>query len=76
MGTKTAGKVLSAASVKVGGGYWLRLPFLAWYSWPQQLLEGVGVSPDIIVEADPEVLASGSDPQLAEAIEFLNHKLG
>ena len=75
IGTKTAGKVLSAASVKVGAGYWLRLPFLAWYSWPQQLIEGVGVSPDIKVEPDPELLACGLDPQLSKAIEVLRERL-
>jgi C-terminal processing protease CtpA/Prc len=75
IGTTTAGKVLSAASVKVGGGYWLRLPFLAWYSWPQDLIEGVGVLPDIRVDADPESLASGSDPQMLKAMEVLRARL-
>jgi C-terminal processing protease CtpA/Prc len=68
VGTRTAGHVLGAANVPVGNGYWLRLPVFGWYTSQGRCLDGKGVSPDIAVEIDPQLLAAGTDEQLARAL--------
>lgn len=67
VGTKTAGNVLGATNAKVGGGYWLRLPVFGWYTTAGRSVEGRGITPDIMIEVDPESLSRGIDPQLNAA---------
>ncbi|HJY05104.1 MAG TPA: S41 family peptidase, partial [Bryobacteraceae bacterium] len=71
VGTKTAGNVLGAANLKVGSGYWLRLPVFGWYTNTGSSVEGHGVCPDLPVEIQPEELSAGIDRQLNKAIELL-----
>jgi carboxyl-terminal processing protease len=68
VGTKTAGKVLGATNVKVGGGYWLRLPVFGWYNPRGESVEGRGITPDVFIEPDPESLSKGTDTQLNAAV--------
>ena len=68
VGTKTAGNVLGATNVKIGGGYWLRLPVFGWYNTNGESIEGRGVTPDVFIEPDPESLSKGIDTQLNAAI--------
>jgi len=71
IGTRTAGNVLGAANLKVGSGYWLRLPVFGWYTNDGNSVEGHGVVPDLPVEVEPAELSMGIDRQLDTAIELL-----
>jgi carboxyl-terminal processing protease len=71
IGTKTPGNVLGATNLKVGGGYWLRLPVFGWYTNAGDSVEGHGVSPDLPVEVQPDELSVGIDRQLNNALELL-----
>ena len=71
IGTRTAGNVLGAANLKVGSGYWLRLPVFSCYTNARNSVEGHGVAPDLPVEVEPAELSVGIDRQLNTAIEML-----
>jgi C-terminal processing protease CtpA/Prc len=71
VGQKTPGRVLGAANFKVGSGYWLRLPVMGWYTPSGVCLDGKGVSPDVEVDVDPNLLSRGVDQQLDKAIEIV-----
>jgi C-terminal processing protease CtpA/Prc len=73
IGTKTAGNVLGAVNVKVGHGYWLRLPVFGWYTSVGECNEGRGVKPDIEVEVAADELGRGVDRQLKTALEALGN---
>jgi len=70
VGTKTPGNVLGAVNAKVGGGYWLRLPVFGWYTPRGVSIEGQGITPDLLVEVNPETLKAGIDFQLHTAAEL------
>jgi len=67
IGRKTPGNVLGAVNIKVGAGYWLRLPVFGWLTSGGACLEGNGVTPDLGVEVHPEELHVGIDQQLLAA---------
>jgi C-terminal processing protease CtpA/Prc len=71
IGAKTGGNVLGAVNVKLGGGYWLRLPVFGWYTSQGNCVEGNDVVPDLAVELDPGELNQGTDRQLAAAMKVL-----
>ncbi|MBN9617256.1 MAG: hypothetical protein BGO25_20600 [Acidobacteriales bacterium 59-55] len=71
IGEKTAGRLLSATSVKVGQGFRLALPTGAYYTWKGTVLEGTPIEPDERIEFDWEQTRSGIDGQLEHAIESL-----
>jgi len=71
VGEKTAGRLLSATSVKVGMGFRLALPTGAYYTWKGSVLEGTPVEPDHSVEFDWRDRRAGSDRQLQYASTFL-----
>jgi C-terminal processing protease CtpA/Prc len=71
IGTKTAGNVLGAANFNVGGDYWLRLPIFGWMTWGDTCLEGQGVTPDVQVDNEPDLLARDVDSQMATARELV-----
>jgi C-terminal processing protease CtpA/Prc len=71
IGEKTAGRLLSATSVKVGQGYRLALPTGAYYTWKGRALEGSPIIPDLQVEFDWQQRRAGIDGQLEGAIAFL-----
>jgi carboxyl-terminal processing protease len=69
VGTKTAGRLMAANAFKVGFGYRVALPIAAYKTWQGKMLEGVGVSPHIEVDFNPERdLQKRDDPQLDAAI--------
>lgn len=72
VGEPTAGRLLSATSVKVGEGYRLALPTGAYYTWRGSVLEGTPIAPDRPVAFDWRERRSGSDAQLQRAIELVN----
>lgn len=71
VGEKTAGRLLSATSVKVGNGFRLALPTGAYYTWNGSVLEGTPIEPDHLIEFDWRQRRLGRDPQLDYAAEFL-----
>lgn len=71
IGEKTAGRLLSATSVKVGNGFRLALPTGAYYTWNGSVLEGTPIEPDQSIEFDWRDRRLGADRQLDYAIESL-----
>jgi C-terminal processing protease CtpA/Prc len=71
-GEKTAGKLLSATSVKVGQGFRLALPTGAYYTWRGSVLEGTPIEPDELVEFDWQTARGNKDKQLEYAIESVS----
>ena len=72
VGEKTAGKLLSATSVKVGQGFRLALPTGAYYTWRGSVLEGTPIEPDELVEFDWQTARGNKDKQLEYAIESVS----
>jgi len=64
VGEKTAGRLLSATSVKVGNGFRLALPTGAYYTWKGSVLEGTPIEPDHVIEFDWRKRRLGRDQQL------------
>ncbi|HEV2395991.1 MAG TPA: S41 family peptidase [Candidatus Sulfotelmatobacter sp.] len=73
IGEKTAGRLLSATSLKVGKGFRLALPTGAYYTWKGSILEGTPIEPDRTAEFDWKDRRLGHDRQLAFAIEPLRN---
>lgn len=69
VGEKTAGRLLSATSVKVGMGFRLAMPTGAYYTWNGSILEGTPIEPNCVVEFDWRGRRAGTDRQLSSAIE-------
>ncbi len=63
VGEKTAGRLLSATSVKVGHGFRLALPTGAYYTWNGTALEGSPIEPDVVIEFDWQERRRGNDRQ-------------
>ena len=70
IGERTAGRLLSATSVKVGKGFRLALPTGAYYTWKGTVLEGTPIEPDELVEFDWRKRRTAGDGQLERAAEF------
>jgi C-terminal processing protease CtpA/Prc len=75
IGEKTAGRLLSATSVKVGHGFRLALPTGAYYTWNGTALEGNPIEPDIVSEFDWRERRRGSDPQFDIAMKTVATKI-
>jgi carboxyl-terminal processing protease len=71
VGEKTAGRLLSATSVKVGHGFRLALPTGAYYTWNGTALEGNPIEPDVVSEFDWQDRRRGNDGQLDTALKLL-----
>ena len=71
VGEKTAGRLLSATSVKVGNGFRLALPTGAYHTWKGSVLEGTPIEPNVFVEFDWRSRRSGHDSQLDYAVGWL-----
>lgn len=69
IGEKTAGRLLSATSVKVGRGYRLALPTGAYYTWKGTVLEGTPIEPDELIQFHWQQRRAGIDGQLEHAID-------
>jgi carboxyl-terminal processing protease len=72
VGENTAGRLLSATSVKVGQGFRLALPTGAYYTWKGKVLEGTPLEPDELVEFDWQTARRNKDRQLEFAIESVS----
>lgn len=73
IGENTAGRLLSATSVKVGSGFRLALPIGAYHTWKSAILEGTPIEPDERVEFDWRDRRGGCDRQLSYAIDWARH---
>jgi len=73
VGEKTAGKLLSATSVKVGQGFRLALPTGAYYTWKGSVLEGTPIEPDEQIDFDWRQTRAGTDFQLKGAIQTIHN---
>ena len=75
VGEKTAGRLLSATSAKVGHGYRLAFPTGAYYTWKGSVLEGTPIAPDESVAFDWREARRGNDPQLKHCIALFEKNL-
>ncbi|MGC8549269.1 MAG: S41 family peptidase [Acidobacteriaceae bacterium] len=72
IGEKTAGRLLSATSVKVGKGFRLALPTGVYRTWNGSLFEGNPIEPDIPSKFDwQDRRLSGIDRQLNHAVKVV-----
>jgi C-terminal processing protease CtpA/Prc len=69
-GTKTPGRVVGANSFKVGQGFRVALPVVAYHTWGGQVLEGTGVHPSVQIPFNPASTRAGGDNQLTAALEL------
>jgi carboxyl-terminal processing protease len=74
VGENTAGRLLSATSVKVGQGFRLALPTGAYYTWRGSVLEGTPIEPDELIEFDWQTARGNKDRQLEYAIESVSDR--
>jgi len=74
VGEKTAGKLLSATSVKVGQGFRLALPTGAYYTWKGSVLEGTPIEPDELVTFDRQAARANVDNQLEYAAKSTGNR--
>jgi len=74
VGEKTAGKLLSATSVKVGQGFRLALPTGAYYTWNGLVLEGTSIEPDELVAFDWQAARANKDSQLEYVAESTGNR--
>jgi carboxyl-terminal processing protease len=73
VGRRTAGRLLGGNSFKVGHGYRIALPVVAYRTWLGAKLEGKGIEPDVVAPFSPEPLQDGVDTQLRAAVEALSN---
>ena len=73
VGSRTAGRLLGGNSFKVGHGYRIALPVVAYRTWLDAKLEGKGIEPDVAAPFSPEPLRDGVDTQLRAAVEALSN---
>jgi carboxyl-terminal processing protease len=69
VGERTAGRLLSATSVKVGHGFRLALPTGAYYTWNGTALEGSPIDPDVVSEFNWQDRRRGNDRQFDAALK-------
>ena len=69
VGTKTAGRLLSGTTFRVGEGYIVGLPVAAYLTWEGRLIEGKGVSPSVPVDLTPDQLLAEQDTQMHKALD-------
>ena len=71
IGTETYGKGSVNVLHRLSDGSALYVTTARWLTTDHHPIEGVGLTPDIEVEITAEDIASGRDPQLESAIEYL-----
>ena len=71
IGTETYGKGSVNILHRLSDGSALYVTTARWLTTDHHPIEGVGLTPDIEVEITAEDIASGRDPQLESAIEYL-----
>lgn len=72
VGERTAGEALPSITISLPTGAVLQYPIANYRTSSGRLLEGSGVTPDILVPLTRKALLSGADPQLAKALEMVS----
>ena len=75
VGEKTAGRLLSATSVKVGHGFRLAMPTGAYYTWNGSVLEGTPMAPDELIDFNWQERRNGVDGQLEHVFKSIRGHL-
>jgi carboxyl-terminal processing protease len=75
VGSKTAGNVGVATQVEMSDGSVLQVTEQRFVSPSGAALDGVGVTPDVVVEMTDEDLENDRDPQLGKALEIIVSKI-
>ncbi len=73
IGQRTAGKVLTMEIVELPEGGLFVYPNQQTRTSKDEVLEGVGVIPDIKIEMEKEAILKGIDTQLEKAVEYLTN---
>jgi C-terminal processing protease CtpA/Prc len=71
VGEKTAGRLLSATSVKVGNGFRLAMPTGAYYTWNGLVLEGTPMEPDELIDFNWHERRERVDDQLLHVVKSI-----
>jgi carboxyl-terminal processing protease len=71
VGERTAGRLLSATSVKVGSGFRLAMPTGAYYTWNGLVLEGTPMEPDELIEFNWHERRERVDGQLEQVVKSI-----
>ena len=71
VGEKTAGRLLSATSVKVGNGFRLAMPTGAYYTLSGLVLEGTPMEPDELIEFNWRARRERVDGQLEHVVKSI-----
>ena len=74
-GTRTYGKGSVNILQRLSDGSAIYVTTAYWFTPNHYLIEGVGITPDYEVEITAEDIASGRDPQLESAIEYIKAQL-
>src|SRR5215469_10231131 len=61
VGSRTAGRLLGGNSFKVGHGYRIAIPVVAYRTWRDAKLEGKGIEPTLSAPFSPDALRNGMD---------------
>jgi carboxyl-terminal processing protease len=70
IGEKTAGRLLSATSLKVGKGFRLALPAGVYRTWSGSIYKGKSIEPDLVSDFDRQNrLINSKDRQLEFAVD-------
>jgi len=69
VGERTAGRLLAAASEKVGGGFRLAFPSDSYHTWNGTTLEGRPIEPDVRLDFNWRERRTGVDLQLEKALD-------
>ncbi len=72
VGQATGGYVIGTGSIRLIDGSIFRVPRIGVYTLKRENMDKVGVTPDVLVENNPDQLAKGIDAQLDKAVEVLN----
>lgn len=72
IGTQTFGKGSVNHFHRLADGSAIYITGARWYTPNGHLIEGQGITPDVVVEITEEDIEKGLDPQLDQAIDYLN----
>lgn len=75
IGTTTFGKGSINHIRVLSDGSAIVVTIARWYTPNGNLIEGVGIAPDIVVERTAEDVAAGRDPPLERALEYLQQRV-
>jgi len=73
MGTQTYGKGTVQAVEFLEDGSSLRVTIASWYTPEDRVIDGVGITPDILVQNFEDDIKNDFDRQLDEAVKYLNN---